>query len=212
MSILINGDIYIKIKPSIFNPSKKDILKNELTKTKIKFYKECYGYNYILQKMEECTDFISKIDAKSGSNDYSYLTDFHVLTTNGYNVTMSVYKRLFNEKKDKSFKVDSSEFEKYKRFVDFLNDAEYVGKKIVSLPHMVVLYKTDYAACIQYTLFQNTKYIEMLDVRNLDMPLGEADKSVEKYRDKNLLFRKVVQEIEDVMREINDSNELGRSR
>lgn len=104
------------------------------------------------------------------------------------------------------------------RLIDFLNDAEYVGKKIKIfgndsiLVNPTVIYKTDYAMCVQAENPLGGQYIKMLDIRSLDKPLGEIDPTVEQYRDKKLLYRTVVQQIDELSKICDKPDEHRRQK
>ena len=212
MQLLINGDIYIKIKPLIFNPSKETFEKNKKDLYNIDFYEAHNGSDKYSNEMRKIIGLIGETLEKKGAYDYSYIEDFHVLKTDGNTVSMKLYERCIEKELSFDFNIDSPKMGEYKRFVDFLYEAEFVGRKLLNSEHITVLYKTDYAMCIQYEVFPNYKYIKMLDIRYLDRPLGKVDETVEKYRNKKLLFKTVVQEISEIADKIAKRDDFGRKK
>ncbi len=204
MTLLINGDIYIKIKPSIFNPTNEQQQEVENKIYDIDFEEAHRGANQGTQNIKKILNSMKEIFKKKGELDYSYIDDFHVLETDGKNVTMIMFERTLKKEITNSFSKESKKMSEYMRLIDFLNDAEYVGKKIKIfgndpiLENPTVIYKTDYAMCVQAEKPLGGQYIKMLDIRSLDTPLGEIDPTVEQYRDKKLLYRTVVQQIDEL--------------
>ena len=204
MTTLINGDIYIKIKPSIFNPTEEEQQEVENKTYDIDFEEAHKGATQGTQDIKKTLNFMKEIFKEKGKLDYSYIDDFHVVETDGENVTMITFERMLKKEITDSFSIESKKMSEYMRLIDFLNDAEYVGKKIKIFgneSHCVnptVIYKTDYAMCVQAEKPLGGQYIKMLDIRSLDKPLGEIDPTVEQYRDKKLLYRTIVQQIDEL--------------
>lgn len=161
---------------------------------------------------------MKEIFSKKGELDYSYIDDFHVLETDGENATMIMFERMLKKAITDSFSIESKKMSEYMRLIDFLNDAEYVGKKIKIfgndsiLVNPTVIYKTDYAMCVQAENPLGGQYIKMLDIRSLDKPLGEIDPTVEQYRDKKLLYRTVVQQIDELSKICDKPDEHRRQK
>lgn len=129
MTTLINGDIYIKIKPSIFNPTNEQQQEVEDKIYDIDFEEAHRGANQGTQEIKKTLNSMKEIFSKKGELDYSYIDDFHVLETNGENATMIMFERMLKKAITDSFSIESKKMSEYMRLIDFLNDAEYVGKK-----------------------------------------------------------------------------------
>lgn len=218
MTTLINGDIYIKIKPSIFNPTNEQQQEVEDKIYDIDFEEAHRGANQGTQDIKKILNFMKDIFKKKGKLDYSYMDDFHVLETDGENVTMKIFERTLKKEIKKTFNIENKKMSEYIRLIDFLNAAEFVGKKIKifgndpSFVNPTVLYKTEYAMCIKAEKPLGGQYIKMLDIRSLDTPLGEIDPTVEQYRDKKLLYRTIVQQIDELSKICDKSDEHRRQK
>ncbi len=218
MTSLINGDIYIKIKPSIFNPTEEQQQEVETEIYDIDFEEAHRGANQGTQEIKKTLNSMKEIFKKKGELDYSYIEDFHVLETDGENVTMIMFERMLEKEITHSFSIESKKMSEYMRLIDFLNDAEFVGKKIKIfgndpiLVNPTVIYKTDYAMCVQAEKPLGGQYIKMLDIRLLDTSLGEIDPTVEQYRDKKLLYKTVVQQIDELSKICDKPDEHRRQK
>lgn len=216
--ILINGDIYIKIKPSIFNPTDEEQQELENKIYDINFEEAHRGANQVTQDIKRTLNSMKEIFKKKGKLDYSYIDDFHVLETDGKNITMKMFERTLEKVITDSFNVESEKMNEYKRLIDFMNEAEFVGRKIKLYQHGLlanptVIYKTDYAMLIEKKPFPtSTKELKMLDIRSLDKPLGEKDQTVEEYRDKNKLYRTIVRQIDELSKICDKPDEHRRQK
>jgi hypothetical protein len=123
---------------------------------------------------------------------------------------MKIYERRLRETIVETFDVASPKMSEYMRFIDFLKDAKFVGRRISSGGD-VLLYQTDYAACIQRRVLSDVS-IKMVDLRFFEPNLGVIVSSVEKYKDVNLLYQAVVKQVESDFHKVHEADEFGRRK
>lgn len=107
ITTLINGDIYIKIKPSIFNPTNEQQQEVEDKIYDIDFEEAHRGANQGTQEIKKTLNSMKEIFSKKGELDYSYIDDFHVLETDGENATMIMFERMLKKAITDSFSIES---------------------------------------------------------------------------------------------------------
>lgn len=210
MAILFQGDIYIKIKPDRPDLEKVEEINNDLHElTYIEAQKGISeGTERKRKELEEEKKFYSEEDESySGTDEFFMLeitkNDLHLVTYTSYgrkNVIECDTKKLKKQ---------------YKRLVEFLSEAEYVGKEFIrtkpiyidEIKHtdymepeagedVKILYKTPYAMLLQYktqhrTYYEMLKPIYFLD-NNYDL-IGNTDKT---YSDRKKMVKTVADEIE----------------
>jgi len=177
--ILINGEIYIKIKPHYIYPEEQQIKEIEQKIYNIEFEEADKGITEktILKKnlLNELKEKLSQV-----KTDNRYMKDFHIIEINEDNIIMKSYNTL-GRKQELSYKNLEEIKNEYIKLSTFLSEAQYIGKIFVrTKPTMIneikdmsyitedpyssttVLYKTDYAMLVEYKS-TNTRYLEMIE-------------------------------------------------
>lgn len=215
MEVLINGDLYIKIKPSVFNPSIDEIDSINEELYKIAFEEAANWAAQLTEKCKEILNSIIEVFEQKGELDYSYLENFFILLTDGKDITMKSYDELLKKEILITFDFNGEEMKEYKRLIDFLSEAEFVGREIKiygdfpGTTNPTLLYKTDYAMCI---LNPRKGYISMLDIRGFGAKLGDKDEAAEKYGDKQLLYKTIVKQLVELSKKCSSNHEHGKNK
>ena len=211
MGLLINGDVYIKIRPDIKIDEEK-IQEKEQQLDEIKFEEAHNGITDETQQMRTIVEKELEI-LYIGKLVYDYTDNFHVLKITENGIKMYNYDRTGKAKKNKC---DIEELqEKYVRLIDFLKEAEYIGKEFIrTVPLLtengidtsywnqnpyestLILYKTDYAM-LAYYKNEHSKCLEMIKPEyfkdNKYTFIGNQNRM---YENNDKIYRKVIDEIE----------------
>ncbi len=211
MGLLINGDIYIKIKPEIIEPDANEIKKIDEDLYDLSFEDAQYG---ITERTEQAREELEKLREHLLEQKYDYETteEFHILKICENQLKLICFNKL-GEKKTKICDIEEIK-EKYIRLADFLEEAKYIGrefKQTVSFDnHKVsdytyndsmetakILYKTSYAMLAEHTL-NHSHYFGMIKPKFfIDQEytfIGYEDKS---YNNKKEIYKNIVDEIEN---------------
>lgn len=210
MAVLFQGDIYIKIKPDGPNMEKIEEINEDLHE--LTFIESQKGISEATERKreeleEEKKNYSEEDETYSGTDEFFMLEiteeDLHLVTYTAYG------RKHVIECDEKKLK------EQYKRLVEFLSEAEYVGKEFIRTKPVYIdaikrtdymkpeagvdvkiLYKTPYAMLLQYKT-QHRTYYEMLNPlyfldNNYDL-IGNTDKT---FSDKKEMIKTVADEIE----------------
>ncbi len=212
-NIIINGEIYIKIKPHYIYPKEKQLEEIEEKLYNINFQEAHTGITgdsmikkQILLELKERLSQI-KIDSR-------YMKEFHVIEPKIHIIIMKSYNVLGQIQEIQYKEIEEINTE-YIKLSTFLNEAEYIGKEFVRTKPLIindikdvsyitedpyssttVLYKTDYAMLVEYKS-TNTRYLEMLDpIYFKDNNYKFIGNKVNK-DDKTETYKKVLEEIKN---------------
>ena len=194
MGLLISGDIYIKIQPDIIKEEEK------------------------LQKKQEELYEIDFEEAHNGVSDYTQQRrkiiekeiDLLEIGKLVYDFTDRVGQKIIHKTNIKELK------EKYMRLMDFLKEAEYVGKEFIrTVPiltengidtsywnqnpyeSIIILYKTDYAMLAHHKN-EHSNNLEMIKPEYInDGKYSFIGNQKIMYSDKKETYKEVVDEIEN---------------
>ena len=210
MAVLFQGDIYIKIKPDGPDLEKVEEINNDLHE--LTFLEAQKGISEGTERKREELEEEKKIYLETDEN-YNETNEFFMLVINKNNLHLITYTSYGNKR---VIECDSKKLkEQYKRLVDFLSEAEYVGKEFIRTKPIYkdngkltdytkpeagvdvkILYKTPYAMLLMYKT-QHRTYYEMLKPlyfldNNYDL-IGNTDKT---FSDKKEMYKTVADEIE----------------
>lgn len=177
--ILINGEIYIKIKPHYTYPDKEKIEQIEQELYNIEFEEADKGItNKTTIKKQSLMELKNKI--LKPKIDNRYMKNFHIMGINENSITMKTFD-LLGEKEEQEYQTLEEINKEYIKLSTFLKKAEYVGKEFVRTKPLIinkikdisyitedpysqttVLYKTDYAMLAEYKS-TNSRNLEMLE-------------------------------------------------
>lgn len=213
MGLLINGDIYIKIKPEIIEPNVDKIKKINDDLYDLSFEEAHYGITErtttIKEELEEMKEQLLE-----SQYDYKDTEIFHVLKIAEDNMKLVGFNRL-GEKQINKCSIEELK-DKYIRITEFLKEAIYIGKefkrtqsldflnnKIIDYMNpernssTTILYKTDYAMLALYTS-KYSHYLEMINPNYfIDGNYTFFGKKDNKYNNKKEMYKNIVDEIED---------------
>lgn len=210
-SILIEGDIYIKIKPDIIEPDKLEIqrINNEIGTLK----GNTQETNYLREQLIELKKYYEMVQLIFDGTE-----DFHCIKTDLSFALMCSYEKNGNRNiTEQSFEQIK---DKYINILKFLQDAKYIGKefrriepshneKYKMLDYMnentniksTILYATDYAMLAQTTYLhgmENT-YLEMINLSYIidkKYRLIGQKKRYNEYDDKEKTYMKIYEEVQ----------------
>lgn len=177
--ILINGEIFIKIKPHYIYPNEEEIKEIEQRIYNIEFEEAHKGItNNTIMEKEMLLDLKNKIGKTKIDN--RYMKDFHIIEINEKSVKMNSFN-LIGEKEELKYKDIQEINDEYIKLSTFLKDAEYIGKVFVRTKPLTIngikdisyitedpysetriLYRTSYAMLAEYKSI-NSRNLEMLE-------------------------------------------------
>ena len=214
MELLMNGDIYIKVAPEIIDVE-KDIERIDEDIDNLKFEEANSGLTdeEIIDK-ENLEELKRILLSQENEADYENTDNFHLLKILEDRISIICYARR-GEKHTTTCDLKKLK-EKYIRLIDFLSEAQYIGKEFRRTEPLEisnikitdytkkekgtttkVLYKTDYAMLAEYKS-KNSHYLEMIkpiyfEDKNYEF-IGKKDNS---YNDKKEIFKSVADEVEN---------------
>lgn len=213
MGMLINGDIYIKIKPEIIEPDVDRIKKIDDDLYDLSFEDAQYG---ITEKTEELKEELEELKEQLLEQQYNYenTENFYILKITEEDLKLVCFNKL-GQKQTKKCSIKELK-EKYVRVADFLVEAKYVGRefkrtqpleflnnRIIDYMYKEpgtttrILYKTDYAMLAEYTS-KHSHYFEMIEPKYfIDENYALVGEKNNIYNDKKEMYRYIVDEIED---------------
>lgn len=176
---LINGEIYIKIRPHYIYPDEQKIQEIEKNIYNIEFEEADKGItNDTIMEKEMLLDLKKEIEKTKIDN--RYMKDFHIIEINEKSIKMNSFN-LLGEKEEQKYKDIEEINNEYIRLSTFLKEAEYIGKEFVRTKPLIingikdisyitedlysetrVLYRTSYAMLAEYKSI-NSRNLEMLE-------------------------------------------------
>ena len=213
MEVLVNGDIYIKVKPEIVEPDINRIKKINDDIYDLSFEEAQYG---ITEKTETTREELERIKQQLLEQEYNYdnTEEFHILKITEDKFYLICFNKL-GAKKAKICNIEEIK-EKYIRIVDFLQEAKYIGKefkrtkplylynrKIIDYMHKEpssttkILYKTNYAMLAEYKS-KHSHYFEMIRPKYfIDKKYAFIGTKDNKFDNKKEMYKTIVDEIEN---------------
>ena len=205
MNILIDGDIYIKLKPRKYDNESE-------SKTMM---------DYLGRKVE--TTNATCIGFLSPRPDYSDMDIFHLLKIDD-EIKMVTWNELGKKIEDK---IDENNSEEYMNLIDFLKEAEFIGRKFkrtktigydlkytdpVEQNYCTVLYKTEYAMLIE-EVFLGKRTLRMMDNKYFEdknyIFFGEIDKT---YEDTKKLYQAILEQIDRFSKKYDEPDEYQKTK
>lgn len=212
MGLLISGDIYIKIQPDIIKEEEK-LQKKQEELYEIDFEEAHNGVSDYTQQRRKIIE--KEIDLlEIGKLVYDFTDNFHILKITEIGMELDNYNRvgqkIIHKTNIKELK------EKYMRLMDFLKEAEYVGKEFIrTVPiltengidtsywnqnpyeSIIILYKTDYAMLAHHKN-EHSNNLEMIKPEYInDGKYSFIGNQKIMYSDKKETYKEVVDEIEN---------------
>lgn len=214
MGLLMNGDIYIKVAPEIIELNETEIEEIDEDIEKLKFAEADSGLTdeEILEK-ENLEELKRILLSQENEADYENTDNFHLLKILEDKISVICYARS-GSKQTKICDLKQLK-EKYIRLIDFLSEAQYIGKefrrteplKITNIKitdytkkekgaTTRILYKTDYAMLAEYKS-KNSHYLEMIKPMYFeDQKYKFVGKKDNNYNNKKEMFKSVADEVE----------------
>lgn len=125
-NVIINGEIYIKKGPSLFDSSFYD---DFISEKEFEASKEGASTSD-MAKLEQYKEVQEMAHALDGALDYSYTNDFHILNYNGEEYLMYNHTRLLGGHIHNKYFTSLYELKKeYISLIDFMNKATFIGRR-----------------------------------------------------------------------------------
>lgn len=205
MEILIDGEIYIKIKPKKYD--------NESESKTI--------MDYLERKVE--TTNATYIGFLTPKSDYSNMDMFYLLKMDD-EIKMVTWDELGKKTEDK---INEKNSEEYMSLIDFLKEAEFIGRKFkrtkpieydlkytdpVEQNYCTVLYKTEYAMLVE-EVFLGKRTLKMMDKKYFEDKNYIFFEKIDKtYENTKKLYKSILEQIDKFSRKYEEPDEYHKTK
>ena len=209
--VLINGEIYIKIKPHYIYPDKEKIEELEKEIYNIEFEEADKGITpKTIIKKQSLIELKNRI--LKPKIDNRYMKNFHIMEINENTITMKTFD-ILGEKEEQEYQTIEEINNEYIKLSTFLKEAEYIGKEFVRTKPLIinkikdisyitedpysqttVLYKTEYAMLVEYKGV-NSRNLEMLEPMYFKDNNYKLIGNTYNSKDKKEIYKEILEEI-----------------
>ena len=203
MKVCINGQLFVKVKPDIFQVPLSDQFDFQIFRMTTGDFKG----------KDDITNLFNKLMNKTGSDDYSGMCDFwSYIYHNGKTTLVNTGYYDMLEPMTKSYDNEETMNEYFISLADFLKDAEYVGRHFRRTKQLgkynilsyrsddiepLLLYRKDN---IMLVLYEDSMYEMLSPVHSKDGNYEIYGEINDSYRDKQKIYMDILKQVTDSQR------------